>query len=106
MPFGNSPAAILGLVAFELFAMHYVEVRRAYDLKNPWQRRPGPHLQELQVVFTPPVQHGVPCPQAFISTIAHEGGAGLIVVMTADFAHHLWQANMAGQSRHWLCGEP
>jgi len=35
MPFGNSPAAILGLVAFELFAMHYVEVRRAYDLKNP-----------------------------------------------------------------------
>lgn len=35
MPFGNSPAAILGLVAFELFTMHYVEVRRAYDLKNP-----------------------------------------------------------------------
>lgn len=25
----------LGLVAFQLFAMHYVEVRRAQDLKNP-----------------------------------------------------------------------
>ncbi|CAL8466832.1 g6368 [Coccomyxa elongata] len=42
MPFGNSPAAILGLVAFELFAMHYVEVRRAYDFKNPGSQDQDP----------------------------------------------------------------
>ncbi len=41
-PFGNSPAAILGLVAFELFAMHYVEVRRAYDFKNPGSQDQDP----------------------------------------------------------------
>ncbi len=42
MPFGNSPAAILGLVAFELFAMHFVEVRRAYDFKNPGSQDQDP----------------------------------------------------------------
>ena len=29
-------------VAFELFAMHYVEVRRAYDFKNPGSQDQDP----------------------------------------------------------------
>ena len=29
------PFNIIGLVAFELFAMHFVETKRGYDLRNP-----------------------------------------------------------------------
>lgn len=29
------PFNILGLVAFELFAMHFVETKRGYDFRNP-----------------------------------------------------------------------
>ena len=29
------PFNIIGLVAFELFAMHFVETKRGYDLKYP-----------------------------------------------------------------------
>ena len=31
----NLPFNIVGLVAFELFAMHFVETKRGYDFRNP-----------------------------------------------------------------------
>ena len=88
MPFGNSPAAILGLVAFELFAMHYVEVRRAYDLKNPGSVDQDPIFKNYRWSSKPFVQRGVPCPQASLPAIALRG-VGLIDVMIGDLAHYI-----------------
>lgn len=34
------PFNIIGLVAFELFAMHFVETKRGLDLKNPGSQVP------------------------------------------------------------------
>ncbi len=39
------PFNILGLVAFELFAMHWVEVKRGLDLKDPGSQDFDPVFQ-------------------------------------------------------------
>ena len=105
MPFGNSPAAILGLVAFELFAMHYVEVRRAYDLKNPGSVDQDPIFKNYRWSSHHLSSMASPARKLLLLQLL-SGGVGHLNLLIGDLAHHLCQAYMAGPRRHWLCGGP